>query len=90
MTSREVTAPAAPGSEEWVNLITGSKIAAIMGTSRWATRYTLWHEMKRGEARHGNEDIFRVGHSFELALADLYLREREANGEEKWCDPKSN
>ncbi len=45
MTSREVTVKAAPGSPEWLQLITASKIPSILGISRFKSQFSLWHEM---------------------------------------------
>lgn len=35
----------APGSPEWLSLVTPSKIAGILGISPWADPYTVWHQM---------------------------------------------
>lgn len=34
-----------PGDPEWLKLITGSKVAAILGLSPWESRFSLWHAM---------------------------------------------
>ncbi|SLC06173.1 putative phage-type endonuclease [Mycobacteroides abscessus subsp. massiliense] len=62
----------APGTPEHSALISPSKVAAIMGLSRWDSPYCLWHRMKGLAAPEPEKDIFRVGHAFELALAELW------------------
>ncbi|QDF19349.1 RecE-like exonuclease [Mycobacterium phage Cracklewink] len=61
-----------PGSEEWHKLITPSKVAAILGVSRWESPYRLWHRMKGLVPPEPEKDIFTVGHAFEPALAYLW------------------
>lgn len=61
-----------PGSDEWMRLITPSKVAAIMGASRWESMYRLWHRMKGITPPEPDKDDFRVGHAFEPALAELW------------------
>lgn len=36
-----------PGSAAWLDTISASQIAAIIGASKWATPYSLWHYKKR-------------------------------------------
>lgn len=36
---------ALPGSPEWRTRCTASKIAPILGLSRWQTRYEVWHDL---------------------------------------------
>lgn len=66
----------APGSPEWLQCITPSKVAAIMGESRWESPFGLWQRMKGNVDPEPPKDIFTVGHAFELALADLWKAER--------------
>lgn len=61
-----------PGSDEWAQLITPSKVAAILGVSRWESAYRLWHRMKGITPPEPDKDDFRVGHAFEPALAELW------------------
>ena len=65
-----------PGSPEWLSAITPSKVAAILGESRWESPYSLWHRMKGIVPPEPAKDIFTVGHAFELALAELWKAER--------------
>lgn len=38
-------APLTPGSPEWLQTISASKIPAILGISPWQSKYSLWHLM---------------------------------------------
>lgn len=35
----------APGSPEWMKVMTASKVAAVLGLSPWESRFSLWHRM---------------------------------------------
>ncbi|MCM6774941.1 YqaJ viral recombinase family protein [Nocardia sp. CDC159] len=61
-----------PGSAEWLSLITPSKVAAIIGVSRWESPYRLWHRMKGLVPPEPPADRFDVGHAMEMALAELW------------------
>lgn len=75
MTARIVIDPADPGSPEWLGLISASKIATIVGVSRWESPYSLWHRMAGHLAPEEPRDEFTVGHAFEPALAELWKAE---------------
>lgn len=64
-----------PGSPEWLSIITPSKVAAILGVSRWESPYRLWHRMKGLTDPEPPKDIFDVGHDFEPAMAAMYKRQ---------------
>lgn len=70
-----VADPADPGSPEWLGLVSASKIAAIVGLSRWESPYSLWHRMAGHLAPEEPRDEFTVGHAFEPALAELWKSE---------------
>lgn len=61
-----------PGSPEWLRVITPSKVAAIVGVSRYESPYGLWHRMKGVLDPEPHKDIFDTGHAFELALGYLW------------------
>lgn len=63
-----------PGSAEWMNMITPSKVAAVLGVSRWESPYRLWHRMKGLLDPEPPKDIFDVGHDFEPAMAAMWKR----------------
>lgn len=64
----------APGSEEWSRLITPSKVAAILGVSRFESKYRLWHRMKGLVDPEPPKDIFDIGHDYEPAAANRWIR----------------
>lgn len=64
----------APGSAEWLKMITPSKVAAVLGVSRWESPYRLWHRMKGLLDPEPPKDIFDVGHDFEPAMAAMWKR----------------
>lgn len=70
-----VHSPAEPGSPEWLQLVSASKIAAIVGLSRWESPYSLWHRMAGHLEPEEPRDEFTVGHAFEPALAELWKAE---------------
>lgn len=76
MTSREVTNKAAPGSPEWLQLITASKIPSILGISRFKSQFSLWHEMagnvESEPISKAQQDDFDYGHAAELAAAEYW------------------
>lgn len=64
-----------PGTPEWLQCITPSKVAAILGESRWESPFGLWQRMRGNVEPDAPKDIFAVGHAFELALAELWKYE---------------
>jgi predicted phage-related endonuclease len=63
-----------PGSPEWMQIITPSKVAAILGVSRWESPYRLWHRMRGTVDAAPPSDIFDMGHDFEPAMAAIWRR----------------
>lgn len=71
-----MTAPTiAPGSPEWLRTISPSKIAAIIGVSRWESPFSLWHRMAGNIPPEPPKQDFVRGHAFEHALAELWRHE---------------
>lgn len=64
-----------PGSPEHARTISPSKVAAILGVSRYESPYRLWHRMKGLVPPEPPKDIFVVGHAMEPALAYLWKDE---------------
>lgn len=58
-----------PGSDLHNILISPSKVAAILGVSRWESSYRLWHRMKGITPPEPDRDDFKTGHAFEGTLA---------------------
>lgn len=64
----------APGSPEWSRTITPSKVAAILGLSRWESPYRLWHRMKGIVPPDPPRDAFDIGHDMEPYAANRWMR----------------
>lgn len=64
----------APGSAEHATLITPSKVAAILGVSRWESPFRLWHRMRGNLDPAPPSEIFALGHDFEPAMASIWKR----------------
>lgn len=64
-----------PGSAEHLRVVSPSKVASILGISRWESAYTLWHRMKGLLEPTGPSDVFNVGLAFEKAMAELWRME---------------
>lgn len=64
----------APGSDEWSRIITPSKVAAILGVSRWESPYRLWHRMKGLVEPEPPKDAFDIGHDMEPYAANRWVR----------------
>lgn len=64
-----------PGSPEWMQIITPSKVPAILGIGRWESPYRLWHRIKGIVDPEPPKDIFDLGHDFEDAMANIWRRE---------------
>lgn len=66
----------APGSPEWLRMVTASKVPAILGISRWQSQYALWHEMtgnvEPAPLTEQTQDLFDYGHAVELAAAEYW------------------
>jgi len=65
-----------PGTGDHRAVVSPSKMAAILGLSRWQSQYACWVEMSglsAGDQPSASQsDVFRVGHAFEHALAYLW------------------
>lgn len=63
-----------PGSDEWARIITPSKVAAILGLSRWESAYRLWFRMKGLVPPDPPKDAFDIGHDMESFAAARWAR----------------
>lgn len=61
-----------PGSPEHSAAITPSKVAAILGISRWESPYRLWHRMKGLAEPEPAKDMFQIGHDLEPFAANRW------------------
>lgn len=61
-----------PGSDEWLQLITASKVAAILGLSPWESPFSLWHRMNGTVPGQGTSPAKERGHYLEPAIAQWF------------------
>lgn len=76
--ARRVT-PLAPGSYQWLQLVTASKMASIMrlNPKEWESRYSLWHRMKGNIPITVNEPdaaVVEAGNLLEPTIAEWWAR----------------
>lgn len=71
---------AQPGSDEWLRLITPSKVAAIVGVSRWESAYGLWMRMTGRIPEQPPQDKFAVGHAWEPSARELWKLDGRNHG----------
>lgn len=64
----------APGSAEWLRLMSASKVAAVLGVSPYQSPFSLWHEMK-GATRAETTEVQKRGHLLEAAVLDWWYAE---------------
>ena len=64
----------APGSPEWLRLMSASKVAAVLGVSPYQSPFSLWHEMK-GATRAEATAVQQRGHLLEAAVLDWWYTE---------------
>lgn len=57
-----------PGTAEWLRYMTASKIAAVVGTSPYESRFSLWHRMRGDIPAQPENDQMAVGNILEPAL----------------------
>ncbi len=63
-----------PGSEQHRAAVSPSKVAAMLGFSRWQSPFGLWQEMAGNVEPDPPKDIFTVGHDAEPYMARRWLR----------------
>jgi len=64
-----------PGSDEWLRVMSASKIAAVMGLSSFESRFSLYHRMT-GLVGDEDSDEKRRGHYLEPAIAAWFADKR--------------
>ena len=64
----------APGSPEWQKLVTPSKIAGILGISRWADPYTTWHRMAGNLPPEETTEAMQRGTDLEPVVLKRFFR----------------
>jgi predicted phage-related endonuclease len=63
-----------PGSPGHARMVTPSKVAAILGVSRWESPFRLWHRMKGLVPAEPPQDAFDIGHDMEPYAGARWLR----------------
>lgn len=63
-----------PGDPAWARIITPSKVPAILGISRWESKYRLWFRMKGITPPEPPSDAFDIGHDMEAYAAARWRR----------------
>lgn len=58
-----------PGSDLWLNVMSASKIAAVVGLSPYESRFSLWHRMARRLPERPPEPHLLRGHYLEAGIA---------------------
>lgn len=94
---RRATHAPAPGSDEWKQKITASKVASVVCKSPWASKFALHADMTgRYESDPINPEILEMGNLLEPYVADWYalhnpgvqVRECKKRGAPVWwVDP---
>ena len=64
-----------PGTPEHRRLATGSKIAAMIGLSKWESPAELWHRMRGDIPPQESTPAMRRGHNQEAAILDWFFTE---------------
>lgn len=72
MSGRLVTNPPAPGSDEWYQSMSASKIAAVVGLSPYESRFSLWHRMAGLLPRQLQTEAMSRGHFLEDGIANWF------------------
>jgi putative phage-type endonuclease len=64
--------PLKAGSDEWMRVMSASKVAAVLGLSPYESRYSLWHRMKGLVPRQETTAEMARGHYLEPAIANWF------------------
>lgn len=72
MTATLLAEPLTPGSPEWLQTISASKVAAILGISPWATPYSLWHAMAGTTPPEEQTQVQADGHYWEPHIREWF------------------
>lgn len=69
-----------PGSAEWLRYMTASKVSAVMGTSPFESRFSLWHRMHGDIGPQPQSDEMTYGSVMESAILAWFAAERFPEG----------
>jgi predicted phage-related endonuclease len=61
-----------PGSPQHHAVVSPSKVAAILGLSRWESAFSLWCRLKGWTAAEEPKDAFAVGHAWEPSMREFW------------------
>jgi len=64
-----------PGSDEWYQIVSASKISALTGRSPWDSAYAIWHRMKGLAPRLEATPAMIRGHLLEPAVAEWFAQQ---------------
>lgn len=62
----------APGSPEWLKVMSASKVPAMLGVSPYDSPFSLWHLMAGHVTGEPESDVMRRGHYLEPALLSWF------------------
>jgi hypothetical protein len=57
-----------PGSAEWNRVVSASKVAAILGVSKWDSQRSIYHKMRNEVPREVQTSVMSRGHFLEPAI----------------------
>lgn len=73
MTVAETPVDLDPGSKDWYRYMTASKVAAVLGVSRWESPLSLWLKMHGDVEPEPMTDVQARGHYLEPAVLNWWL-----------------
>lgn len=68
-----------PGSPGWLRLLTASKVAAILGVSKWDSPRSMWHKMRNELPAEQQIDVQSRGHYLEPAVLAWWRDQHEVD-----------
>jgi hypothetical protein len=68
-----VTALIAPGTDQWLKLVTASKVSAILGLSPYESPRSLWHKMRGDIPPSAQTRVQARGHFLEAGVLDWFF-----------------
>lgn len=77
LTGHKLETPIIPGSPEWFDVMSASKISQLLGVSKpkWGDEFTLWHEMKHKRHLEKEKPEMARGHEFEPLIRQWFARD---------------
>lgn len=82
MTTDTLTAAALePGTPGWLRLMTASKVAAVLGVSKYDSPRSLWHKMRNELPEQAQTKVQSRGHFLEPAVLAWWLDQHDHNSD---------